>query len=757
MKNDRYCNNRVRALTKAVGMVLFGTTVSALFLGPTMLHAQTAPDTSADTKAKSSATTLSVVQVTAQKKTESEQNVPISMTVIEPTQMLNRGQASLNDYYAQVPGLSVNDRGAGRSTLIIRGISAGYGLNPTVGISVDDAPFGSSIEDYSIADLDPFDIDHIEVLRGPQGTLYGASSMGGLIKFSMAQPDLDAVSGRVQADVSDTAHGGVGYSTRAAVNIPLIKDELAVRVSAFHRDDAGYIDDVQQHKDDINDGHADGGRMSVLWKPSDNVSVHASAMAQNATVNGSTRVDMANNSYTPLYGPYDHARMPGTDTAFTQTRVYTLGVDADLGWADFHSISSYNQYKLIGPQDVTGTFGGYAQLIFGQPLGVKIINNSKTGKFTQEFRFQSPDDGRNLSWLAGTYFTNEHTDVLQQVDAVNPTTGGDIGLPSMYVLSNWPDFKETAAFGSVTYAFNQAFDVEVGGRFSAVRQTNTGVQSGVLVGPPSTSVDKARDNVWTYSFSPRYHINQNLMTYFRVATGYRAGGANQMLPPDAGAFPNQYTSDNLTSYEWGLKGDFAEHTLSLYTSLFYIDWSQIQLSTISQVTGSNYMVNAGSAKSEGGEATLNWRPMKGLALTANAAYTHAVLTSSTPNGTYGRTGDRLPYSAVWQGTVAAEYNFPLGGAWEGNVGGGVTYVGDRESSFTTSAQAQRFGLRSYTTAQLHAGIQSADWAVSLYVKNLTDARGYLSATPQNATTGVSSYGLALIQPRTIGVSATYSF
>jgi outer membrane receptor protein involved in Fe transport len=146
-----------------------------------------------------------------------------------------------------------------------------------------------------------------------------------------------------------------------------------------------------------------------------------------------------------------------------------------------------------------------------------------------------------------------------------------------------------------------------------------------------------------------------------------------------------------------------------------------------------------------------------LNISANGSYTHAVLTSPTPNGTNGNAGDRLPYSPTWSGTVTANYSFPVGEALTGEMGGGVTYVSDRMSNFTASAAAQRFNLNSYTTANLHAGIRSSDWSLNLYVKNLTNAHGYLSATPQNVTTGVSSYGLLVIQPRTIGVSATHWF
>lgn len=747
-----------KRLTCAVRTVLLGTSVCALLAlaGPSL--AQDSLPSKGSNAGQVKAKNLQAVTVTAEKRAESEQDVPISMTVVEASHMLNTGASKLDDYYAQVPGLSVNDRGAGRTTLVMRGISAGSELNPTVGIMIDDAPFGSSTTDYSIPDLDPFDLDHIEVLRGPQGTLYGASSMGGLIKFVMADPDTEAFSGRYQAGISDTAHGSTGYVTRASMNLPLITDKLALRVSAFHRRDPGYIDDPGQGKHNVNDGTADGGRISALWKVNDDFTVRASAMAQNNSANGSARVDMLQNSYTPEFGPYEHKRLPGTDGAYVKTRIYILRLEGHLGWADFHSISSYSQYSLTGPQDVTGTFGGLTAPIYGLPgLGVKIDNDDRTGKFTQEFRLSSPDDGRRLSWLGGVFFTKEHTSGVQQIVAVDKASGADLGLGSMYSGLSPSTYKETAAFGNVDYRFTDAFDVQLGGRFSAVRQAFANDYSGPLNGGTTSDSEGARNNVWTYSLSPRYHFNDDLMMYGRIASGYRAGGANALLLEDKGNFPEQYRSDSLTSYEWGVKGDFAQHRLTLDASLFYIDWSNIQLAEISQPTGDTYFVNAGSAKSEGAEASLSWRPVRGLTITGNASYTHAVLTQDTPDGTYGRTGDRLPYSPVWSGTVGAEYAFPLNGSWDGSLGGSVTYMGGRMSSFTSSASAQRFRLRAYTTAELHAGIQSMDWGINLYVKNLTDARGYLSATAQNATTGVSSYGLLLIQPRTIGVSVTYSF
>lgn len=762
MKNENCQSMRFTKLAGAIRVAMFGAAASTLLTFGLPAQAQTttaanSPDTT-NSAEKAQTENLLTVTVTAQKKSESLHNVPMSVSVVESAGMLNTGQSSLNDYFAKVPGLSVNDRGSGRTTLVVRGVSAGDSLNPTVGVSIGDVPYGSSTMDYSISDLDPFDIDHIEVLRGPQGTLYGASSMGGLIKYVMVQPDLHEFNGRVQADVSSVEHGSIGYATRGAISVPLIKDQLAFRVSAFQRQDPGFINDPGQHKNHINEGKADGVRISALWKPSEQLTVRASAMAQNHTTDSSARVDMLPNSYTPVTALYEHRRLPGTDNSDTKTRLYTLELDAGLGWADFHSITSYNKYDLVGPQDVSGTFGGIARKVLGvSSAGVSIINNAGVGKFSQEFRLASPDDGRQLSWLAGAFFTNEHATGFQGLRAVDPVTGVDLPSGNLYDGSTPSRFKESAAFGNVTYAFAPQFDVQLGGRYSSVRQNFTSDVAGPLAGGSSTSHSEASNTKWTYNVSPRYHVNPNLMTYLRAATGYRAGGVNTVLPLDAGKFPSQYKSDSLTSYEWGVKGDFAQHTVGLDASLFYIDWKGIQLHTISPVSSSSYTINASSAKSEGAEATLKWRPMRRLNITGNVAYTHAVLTSPTPNGTYGNAGDRLPFSPTWSSTMAADYSFPLTETLTGEVGGGVTYVSDRMANFTASAAAQRFNLDSYTTSNVYARIRSSDWSLNLYVKNLTNARGYLSATPQNVTTGVSSYGLLVIQPRTIGVSATYWF
>ena len=204
MKQQKLGSLHCNRLAEAVRIAMFSAAASTLLVAAPAAYAQATPganDAGASSLDDQRADGIQTVLVTAEKRSDSLQNVPMSMSVIGVDKLLDSGQSSLSDYYATVPGLSMNDRGSGRSNLVVRGISAGDSLNPTVGVSIDDVPYGSSTMDYAISNLDPFDIERIEVLRGPQGTLYGASSMGGLIKFVMVQPTLDAVSGRVQAGV----------------------------------------------------------------------------------------------------------------------------------------------------------------------------------------------------------------------------------------------------------------------------------------------------------------------------------------------------------------------------------------------------------------------------------------------------------------------------------------------------------------------------------------------------------------------------
>lgn len=744
-----------RSIWSAMAVGMLGTgllPVSAM--AQTVEPAETAVDSSEVKQ-------LEKVVVTAQKRSEPLHEVPLSITVIDASKMADQGQVQLADYFAKVPGLTLNARGAGRTQLILRGISTATGGNPTVGVTIDDTPFGASSSrgggDFMVPDLDPADLQQIEVLRGPQGTLYGASSMGGLIKYVTMAPDTDSFSGHAQTDVSNTEHGGTGYGMRFSLNLPVIADKFALRVSAFKRQDAGYIDDPLQGKEDVNDGEAKGGRIAGLWNISDKVTMRFSALSQDSSA-GATPNEDVTFDYTTLDGDYTHQRLPGTDGYNRQIRFYDATVSADLGWAKFDSITAYNESRHDGPQDVTGTYGSLTEIYYGvADQGVVIDNKLKTDKFSQEFRLASPDDDRSLQWLFGAFYTREKSRGFQRLRVVDPVTGVDSGFDALYVATSPSEFKEKALFANFTYKFNDRFDVQLGGRYSENEESYASYADGPYNGGPSTVSGNSGEDVFTYSFSPRFKLSENLMTYARIASGYRAGGQNLGLPSTSTSIPDSYGSDSLVSYEIGVKGQFFDNRLTADASLFYIDWTDIQLRQVDQSTGSSYYANGGNAKSQGFEASIAWMPLDLLTITGNLAYTDAVLTEDAPEGTYGLRGDRLPFSAKKTASLSVVKDFPINGTLDGFVGGGVAYVGDRLAAFNSSATTPRFVMPSYTAFDVRAGIHATNWTLTLYVKNASDEKAYLSATARNSTTGLSAYGVGLMQPRTTGLSLSMDF
>ena len=725
-------------IATAVGLALTSTAMLA--------SAQSAP--------AESPTELDTIIVTAQKRSERIQDVPMSISVVNAEKLADRGQVQLTDYFAQVPGLSMNARGSGRTQLIMRGIATATEQNPTVGVVIDDVPFGSSTTDIQTPDLDPSDLQHIEALRGPQGTLYGASSMGGLLKYVTVDPDTYGFSGRAQLDVSSVAHGGEGYGARAAVNIPVIEDTFALRVSAFDRRDAGFVRDLQQDRDEVNEGRVRGARVAGLWNASEAVTVRFAALAQDSESDGTASVDV-DFDHTPAYGKYARQRLGHTDIYEGKVRLYNVKVDADLGAATFDSITAYSEYEHDGPQDVTTTFGGLLGRILGVANpGVVIDNASTTEKWSQEFRLSSQGE-RTLDWQVGYFYTKEDTEGYQALRAVNRASGVDLGLAPAYTAVSPSTFEEHAVYGDVNYHFTQKFDIQVGGRYSDVKQTSRTIYDGPMNGGYSVETDPAAgEKVGTFLFSPRYKLDDNAIVYGRIASGYRAGGQNGAMPGTN--LPETYESDTLVSYETGYKGSFADNRVSLDVSLFYIDWTDIQLSVVDQATTQTYYTNGGKATSKGVETSLQWRPADGLSVAWNASYTRAELEQDLPNGNYGRKGDRLPFSPEFSSSLNVTQDFPLGSLYA-FVGAGVTYVGDRVGTFSSSSAVRRFTMPSYTTVDLRAGVEGEQWAVTMYLKNAGDEYGFLSGTARNATTGQSLYGASVIQPRTVGASFTWNF
>lgn len=704
---------------------------------------------------------LAEVIVTAQKRNERLQDVPVPVTVLDTEVLATRNESRLQDYFASVPGLNLAQVGGGQQSIAIRGITTSFIANPTVGITIDDVPYGSStLLGYGstvLPDLDPGDLSSIEVLRGPQGTLYGASSMGGLLKYNTKDPSFATVSGRVQVYGDGVQHGDAGYGARGSVNIP-VSDTLAIRASGFARRDSGYIDNLTTGRSAVNRADAYGSQVAALWQPSDVLSLKLSALLQNTESDGTELVD-TNQALQPVFGDLSQVR-PHNEPWSVAVRLFTAVLKASLGGADFTAVSGYGNNIYHQSFDSTSAFGAAAQTYFNVPEA-SFINDFDTRKYSQEFRLASANR-QTLEWLVGVFYTHESSAADQFAAALNPTSGAQVGRPIDYNFPTTVD--EYAVFGDVTLHFTDKFDVQVGGRGSENRQiyneTDTGPLTPMYFGAPSPFVnvtERTNEHAFTYLLTPRYRLSPDLMLYARFSSGYRVGGNN--VNAVIGDVPPHFNPDKTYNYEFGLKGDLLDRKVTFDFSAYYIDWKDIQLSLFSPATGFSYNVNGGSAKSQGLELSVQAKPFTGFSVTAAMSLNDAHLTQdfSASATAVGSSGDPLPYSSRFSGNIDVDQDFPLTGQWTGFVGATATYVGSREGEFVSvfAGGQQRTRFPAYAEFAVRLGARRDVWSINLFANNLTNRRGIVGGgTNYFNSTGFEA---VFIQPRTLGVSISRMF
>ena len=711
---------------------------------------------------------LTEIIVTAQKHGEERlQDVPIPISVLNADTLADNDQTLLRDYYASVPSLSVSPSELGQQQIAIRGITTGNDASPVVGVLIDDVPYGATVSSgisFSVPDIDPGDLARVEVLRGPQGTLYGADSMGGLIKFVTRDPTTDSYSGRVEAGTSYVYNGAEpGYNLRASANIP-VSDTFAIRVSGFTRQDPGYVDNILSGQKGINEVEADGARVSALWRPWDGFSVKLSALYQYSKGDGSPEAQ-------PSLGDLQQNLLPGTGWFDRTVKAYSATVNYKLGAVDLTSVTGYNSLTYHDAEDLSNYFGTTVASYF-PVTGSPFYDDNYVRKVTQEFRLSAPLSQR-IDSLFGVFYTHETTadsDVI--IGAANENTGAVVG--QVAYLPGPTTFDEYAAFADLTFHVTSRLDVQVGGREGRYKnESEAATSSGVLFGPtvlpdtpmvgystsPAISTTK---NAFTYLLTPSFKISSDLMVYARVASGFRPGQPNT---PGPGVPTAQSDPDKTQNYELGVKGDFLDHTLTIDSSIYYIKWEDIQLQlhvASGPLMGFGFDGNGSGAKSEGVELSVVSKPVAGLTAAAWVAYDEAVLTHSLPaiSYDYALSGDRLPSSPRFSGNLSLEQDFPVTDGTTGFAGAQVSYVGDRLGYFTgtpgpdgTVLPAPRQYYSPYTKTDLRAGLTHESWTTSLYVNNVTNSRGELSG-------GIGYYipnAFYYIQPRTIGVTVSKKF
>ena len=689
---------------------------------------------------------LEEIVVTAQKRTERLQDVPVPVTAVDARALAESNSLRLRDFYTRVPSLTVTPTTQSNQFVVLRGITTGSG-NPSVGVTVDDVPYGSYVGlggGNTFPELDPGDLERVEVLRGPQGTLYGASSMGGLIKFVTRAPSTEQFSARIQGGINGVADGDdVGYNIRASANAPL-NEAFAVRASAFHQRSPGYIDNVQAGKSDVNWEEGVGGRLAALWKISDTFSLQLSALMEKGTGGGTPESDVT-------LGDLEQSRLIDTGDFERTRQVYSAVLVGQLGVAELTSVTGYSINKASDEFDSTYNLGAVAQAVFGVG-GMATFNDLEAKKFTQELRLAFPL-GERLDALLGGFFNDEDNVFQQNLIAINPATGAHAGL---FLYARVPTtIKEYAGFANLTYHVTDRFEIQLGARQSQITptQSQTVISGGVET--VLTGVEQKQDS-FTYLLTPQFRLSPDLMVYARLASGYRAGGLNYVPPVNPGNLvPGDYESDSTENYEVGLKGSFLDGMLSVDASIYYIDWKDLQLTLRTPVAPVvSYITNAGSAVSKGAELALEARPLQGLTITGWVAWNDATLAENLPatSSVTGLDGDRLPYSSRFSGRLSVEQSFPLSSGRTGFIGGVATRIGDRRGRFL-SGSAIRETFPNYETFDFNAGLRSGLWTAALFINNATDERGVLTGG-----TGASPpFAFTYIQPRTFGLSLSKLF
>lgn len=752
------------------------------------------------------------IVITAQKRRERILDIPQSVSVVSGDTLERQQSTGFLDYIAQVPGLSIEQSEPGVGRLLLRGVNTG-GVASTVAVYIDETPFGSSsgLVNGAIlaADFDPFDIARVEVLRGPQGTLYGASSLGGVLKFVTNAPELGRLSARGRAGLEFTKGGDMGYNFNAVLNVPL-GDTAAIRGTGFFRKRGGWVDAggpglilaspfgpilpvASQDREDINDSKVWGGRGSVLFEPTEQLAIRLTAHAQNIKADGSSDVEVDPDDYDPIDGL--QRTLVFDEPNKLKYRYFNGLVEYDFGFASLLSSTSFARQNQTFRDDYTAPFGSFLNVFFG-PLNpnfppeffppkitdtpMSMVNDQKTNlkKFTQEVRLASPT-GDHFEWMVGAYYTKERGLIDQTFTGVALATGQPLPIPfirDMALAEVTSRYREIAGFANVTWHVTDRFDITAGGRLSENKQSATQVTSGnpFLVGAGGAlPTIRSKEDVFTYSVSPRFEITDTTAVYARVAKGYRPGGPN-ILPPNAGPnVPRTYDADTITSYEVGLKSDISR-ALYFDLSVYHLNWKDIQLFTVIDNFGLN--ANGGKAESTGFEGSIHYRPIRGLDLSANAAIIDAELTADTPPFVGGFKGDRLPWTPRTTLTLNADYEWALTSTINAYAGATFAHVGKQRDNFQAGEivgvepdgdfifvfTPQR-KVPSYNTVNLRAGAEFGRFTLEAYARNIFNTRGLTSITEiEDALTGGNPLAngairASFIQPRTIGFTLGAEF
>ncbi|MES2489736.1 MAG: TonB-dependent receptor [Pseudomonadota bacterium] len=693
---------------------------------------------------------LEEIVVTATKRAEPLREIPATISVLSGEKLEREGIQNIEQIVSQVPGVNLTDEGSGGTPkrITIRGISAGFGTNLTAGTLIGDIPFTDPFAPKVQLDPNPFDIATVEVLKGPQGTLFGGTGLNGMIRYVPEAPQLDEFGLKYYTQLTSyPGNGDSGWNYGAMINAPFAGNTSALRLVGFHRDSPGYVDDTLNNKRDVNSGTQYGLRGILAWEPSERWKISLMGATQHTEDK-----DLAYSDYKD--GTLSRTSSARPSPSKTQYTLANLTVQRSFDWGDLISQSSYVDKKFEIFLDASRISAGVTDM---PPPILAGANDNHSKSIIQEIRAVSaPSDGP-WKWLAGAFYYNNELYDCAEASAIQglppltipPILNGIIANPcpgnvdkigdmlDIAQLIGELNLEERALFGEVTRELGDDWSLTLGARAYRLSVKGTvsfagaiyALQNNLMAGQHvADSSERGISPKGSIAWQP----SDDLKFYFTASRGFRFGGPQLAASTPTTTVPTAYKSDSLWNYELGMRSDWLDRTLRIDASVYYVDWKNPQVFQMSpaQPIAIGFIDNVGGAKSKGIEVSLTYLPgfVEGLSLDGSVSLgeTKTSKAFTAASGTVVPAGSPWPLAPRWQTTTSIAYARPIA-SWNSGISLRHSFIGQACNSIDCTAQV--FGYRTMDLNLFATPEQGSYWPqFSVTLSNLTDERGFSNIT-----------------------------
>jgi iron complex outermembrane receptor protein len=752
------------------------------------------PGTSEEKKDETIVLDKFTVTVTARKRVENVQDVPISVSAFSGKQLEKLGAVDINDIFMRVPGLAYEGNERGLRRYNIRGVNSGT-TPPTTGVYLDDVSLTPSNEQalgiQGVFDPVFFDIERVEVLKGPQGTLFGGGAMGGAIRYVSARPKLSSQSVSVATGVATTAHGSESYKAEAVVNVPIISNVLALRAAVYYNHEGGYIDNVANaniqnplvsstpfpvytpseqpsqstfNKDDYNYDDTYAARVSMLWLPDPSLTIRPTIFYQDSTIANPGQF------FRNLPGLSSSWRLP--QPTKDRTTLASLEVVKDFGGVELTSLTAQFDRKAVWQRDYSFLIGGFVPFVFNSDS--VAIYPTQTKQFSQELRIASDrKESSRLDWTLGLFYSNYEQSFTGTAYTYDPFFAGDI----FYQERSKGELEQRAAFGEATYHITDNLNISAGVRLYRYEKSHEfGTAFPGFNVPFVSGTFSSKDEGVNPRVAVEYKVSKDHLLYVSAAKGFRPGAGQNGAISEAlpgcmdglarlgySGVPNSYRSDSLWTYELGSKNEFRQGRYMLNGAVYQTDWKDIQQGILIPGCGGSFIGNAGHARIQGAEFEGRFNLAPGFEIGGTAGHMNARIIEPGAGSTSFQKGDRIQAIPKWTASAYALYQRPISQNWNIELRADYQYRSkatlSRDSTIQVAFPDGAHAIpnptqykEGYDVTSAYIALDKGPTSIRLYVNNVFDAR------PLDVD--VSSFinrGTATVRPRTIGLEVRRQF